>query len=157
MQEKEDFSYYTYNVGKDGDYYDKPRELVWNVIVENNNKIEVYNILSHRALVNKIKESREQYKIFREFAESIRSTLMYLTWSKCEWEIIVTSWPTFVENKELDRMIKEREEHKEKWGKSTVRSGVNLSVEKKVDVFTQVMLNWDAFIDYVWINRNDFK
>lgn len=157
MEDKTDFWYYTYSVGKGDEYYNKPRELVWNVIAENNNKVEVYNILSHPSLKNTIKESAKKYTKFREFADSIRSTLMYLTWSKCEWEIVVTSWPTFVENEELDKMVKEREEHKEKWGKSTVRSSVNLSVEKKIDVFTQVMLNWDAFIDYVWINKNNFN
>lgn len=157
MEDKKDFNYYTYCVGKDAKYYETPRGLVWNVIMERNNRVEVYNILSHPTLTNTIKESRNKYSLFKDFADSIRGTLMYLTWSKCEWEIIVTSWPTFVENDELDRMIKEREEHKEKWGKSTIRSGVNLSVEKKIDVFTQVMLNWDAFIDYVWVHRNDFK
>ena len=48
---------------------------------------------------------------------------MYYYWAKCEWEVIVSDWPT---------------------------SG---KVEAKIDVYNQVMLNWDKFADYTWKNR----
>lgn len=46
---------------------------------------------------------------------------MYYFWSKCEWEIILSDFPP------SDRFKK-----------------------KKVDVYEQVMLNWDKFINYLW-------
>ena len=53
---------------------------------------------------------------------------MYYFWSKCEWEIILSDWPP------SDTFCKE-----------------------KIDVFDQVMLNWDIFVDYIWNNRQYIK
>ena len=53
---------------------------------------------------------------------------MYYYWSKCEWEIILSAWPS--------------------------RKDFN---EEKIDVFDQINLNWDRFADYVWENRKDIK
>lgn len=50
---------------------------------------------------------------------------MYYFWSKCEWEIILSDFPP---SKKFQ--------------------------EKKVDVYEQVMLNWDIFINYVWNQYN---
>ena len=53
--------------------------------------------------------------------EAVHGSLFYYYRSKCEWEVIVSSWPP------SDRVP-----------------------ERKVDVYDQVMLNWDVFIGYVW-------
>ena len=51
---------------------------------------------------------------------------MYYFWSKCEYEIIVTC------NPEWDRFKKE-----------------------KIDVYDQLQLNWNKFVDYIWENKNE--
>ena len=58
---------------------------------------------------------------FDAFAKKVRSSLFYYYHSKCEWEIVVSSW---------------------------LSSG--RVPDRKVDVYEQVMLNWDVFIEYVW-------
>lgn len=99
-------------------------KLEWNVYIENFNKkiIEPYNIFDHYYFNNEVKENYEKYNDdFEMFVEMVRHSLMYYFWSKCEWEIILSDWPP---SKKFN--------------------------EKKVDVYDQVMLNWDKFILYVW-------
>ena len=60
---------------------------------------------------------------FREevFAEELRRSLFYYYGSKCEWEVVIGPW-----------------------------CGDRGTKEIKVDVYMQVMNNWDIFVDYVW-------
>lgn len=58
------------------------------------------------------------------FSDEVRRSLLYYFWCKYEWEITISSFPS-----------------KEK---NTV----------KVDVYWQVMNNWDRFIEYVWSFKN---
>lgn len=49
---------------------------------------------------------------------------MYYYWAKCEWEVIISPWIAQHNDNEI-----------------------------KVDVYWQVMNNWDIFLDYVWNNK----
>lgn len=51
------------------------------------------------------------------------SEWMYYFWSKCEWEVLLTSW---------------------------VHGGRDDAPELKIDVYYQLKMNWDHFVDYVW-------
>ena len=77
-------------------------------------------------------------------------------WSRCEYETVITSWPPHVDGKEIDRLNKERTEHIEKWG-NFYCTDVRLSVGEKIDVYSQVKLNWQHFINYLWNNRKLIK
>ena len=111
--------------------------LQWNVYYGNFNakQIEVHNIFNHYGFVEDCKKYAKKYNgkkdpegDFEKFSESVRRSLMYYYWSKCEWEIILSGWP------QSDRFR-----------------------EEKVDVYDQVMLNWDVFIRYLWENRSELK
>lgn len=100
--------------------------LTWNVYIENINqkKIEIYNIFSYYGLEESFKKIKEECNGNKsEFAEKVDRALVYRFWAKCEWEIILSDWPP------SDKFNKE-----------------------KIDVYDQVRLNWDIFIDYVWDN-----
>ena len=98
--------------------------------------------------------AKKKYKDnFEEFANSIRDSLQYYYWSKCEYETIITSWPPYIENEELDRLNKEKAERIKESGKF-YRTSVQLNVGHKIDIYTQVMMNWDRFIDYLWTNKH---
>ena len=121
--------------GERGDFRLAPRlpkkELVWNVFVGdfNGKRIERYNIFRHGSFYADVKKYAKKYKDDREkFEEEIKRSLMYYYWSKCEWEIILSGWP----NKE----------------------GFH---EEKIDVYDQVMMNWEVFINYLWENRSSAK
>ena len=86
------------------------------------------------------------------FNEEVRRSLLYYYWSKCEWEVVITSWPPYVKKEEIDRLNKEMMDNPNHY-----RESVNLDVGEKIDVYSQVMANWDIFIDYVWNNLDKIK
>lgn len=99
--------------------------MEWKVFVENFNgrKIEPYNIFNHYSFKNDVKDAYKKYKDdFEAFSEEVRTSLHYYFWSHTEWEIIMSDWPP--SKKE--------------------------PIEVKVDVYAQVMMNWNKFIKYTW-------
>ena len=100
------------------------REMYWRVFVENFNgkRIEEYDIFEHHGFAEDVRKAYCKHRNdFDAFAEKVRGSLFYYFNSKCEWEVIVSAWPP------SERVP-----------------------ERKVDVYEQVMLNWDVFIEYVW-------
>lgn len=105
--------------------------MVWNVYVSdiNGRRIVVHNVFDHGRLIDFCRRNYKKNKDDRnEFCEQLRRDLMYCYWSKCEWEIILQSWPP-------------RDDFQ----------------DEKIDVWYQVRLNWDRFCEYVWDNRDEFK
>lgn len=105
--------------------------LQWNVYVGdfNSGEIKTYNIFNHFSFHHCCLDAMKDFGDDKErFAEEIDSWMKYYFWCKCEWEIIIDHWPS------NERMS-----------------------NKKVDVYSQVRLNWDVFIDYLWGHRNELK
>lgn len=110
--------------------------LEWNVFVEDCNagEIRTYNVFSHRhfrlgcadALHRLGEKALTDETSYNKLVEEIRKELQYWFWSKCEWEIIISGWPDSDKTK-----------------------------KKKVDVYTQIMTNFQRFIDYIWMNRDE--
>ena len=102
--------------------------MQWNVFFHNYNKneIEQYNIFNHYSFRYEVKQLIKKYKDKDTFTEKLRKELAYYFLSKCEWEVIVSPW-----------------------------IGKKESCEAKIDVYNQVMLNWDIFADYVWNNKEE--
>lgn len=104
--------------------------LVWNVYEEDFNakKIVVRNVFNLSWRFNEyLKENFKENKIKGEFCEQLRRDLQYCYWCKSEHEVIISSWPS-------------RDD-----------------CEIKVDVYAQIMINWDRFCDYVWENKSLIK
>lgn len=97
--------------------------MIWNVYRENfnSNEFEVFNIFNHTRFDADVNKALKKYDNKEEFAERIRGDLMYYFWSKSEYELILSPW----------------------LGSGRVK-------EKKIDIYNQVMLNWDKFVDYCW-------
>lgn len=135
-------------------------KLVYNVYMEDFNKREIkkFNVFNHYSFYNGLLKCKKKYKNqFNEFSNAVKELLCYYFWAKSEYEIILTSWPPYVENKEIDRLVAEREEHNKKYNKDPIRSLVELTVAEKVDIYNQIMLNWDIFINYIWANLKLIK
>lgn len=99
-------------------------ELKWNVFIGdfNGKQIITCNIFDHYKFKDECDKAWKNYKTdFPAFAKEVRSWLMYCFWGKCEWEVIISHWPPHESFR-----------------------------DEKIDVFEQVMLNWDVFIIYVW-------
>ena len=91
----------------------------------NKRKIEVYNIFNHGGFREDIIRATKEYENKEEFLKYLQSSLMHYFWSKSEWEVIVTPW---------------------------VGGDIDKDSEK-IDVYKQVMNNWEIFSDYVWNNK----
>ena len=109
--------------------------LVWNVYFEdfNRNEIIVRNVfeLSSTFIENCQKNYKKNKDNKEVFLEELKHHLMYSYWSKCEYEVIISAWPPSPPHKK--------------------------PCEIKVDIYDQVMLNWNLFSEYVWENREAFK
>lgn len=99
--------------------------MKWNVYYYNFNKneIEVYNIFEHGSFMEYLKKAYRECKSKDEFAERLKRELRYYYWSKCEWEVLITPW-----------------------------CGRKEPCDLKIDVYNQIMLNWDVFLNYVLEN-----
>jgi hypothetical protein len=96
----------------------------WNVFLAdwNGNKVVSYNIFRHTKFKNECDVAWKKCHNNKSlFGELVERSLMYYFWSKCEWEILIYDFP-----------------YNENFKPS------------KVDVYDQVILNWDRFIEYLW-------
>ena len=96
---------------------------VWNVIYHNINgdRIDAYNVFEHGGLYKDVLKAAKECTTKEEFADTIRLTVGYYFRARAEWEIGVIPWV----------------------------GGKNVP-PKQYDVYEQVRLNWDAFVDYTW-------
>lgn len=126
--------------------------LTYYVYVENINKrkIEKYNVLNDGIIEEILKRTKGFDK--KAFAEEVEHIIMYHYWSRSEWEVILTDWPTHISPEELARLNNEVDKYEKEYGREPYSICVNLKTEEKIDVYDQVMTNWNIFIDYVWEN-----
>lgn len=101
----------------------KRLELEWNVYYHdfNGGDIKKFNIFDHWRFNEDVARALKRDLNRNDFARHLRSHLFYFFCSKCEYEVLISPW------------IDDKEE------------GVI-----KVDIFDQVMMNFDIFVDYVW-------
>lgn len=82
-------------------------------------KIIKWNVFNHGTFAEKVNKLLQENLSRDEFADGLKKYLMYYMWSKCEYEIILSSW--------------------------TGRAD-----DIKIDVYDQIMMNFDRFVDYCW-------
>lgn len=130
----------------------KKYNLAYYVYTENINKhkIEKYNVLNDGIIEEILKRTEGFDK--KAFAEEVEHIIMYHYWSRAEWEVILTDWPTHIAPDELVRLNNEADKHEKEYGHEPYSMCVNLKTEEKIDVYDQVMMNWNIFIDYIWEN-----
>lgn len=118
--------------------------MTWNVFVYdfNKRKIEVKNLFNISITFNedfealKCQTLRGDITTKEEFADRLKSILMYTFWCRREYEIVISDlcW-TYIGADDKNKL---REyDHYEK-------------TATKIDVYSQVQMNWDRFVDYVW-------
>lgn len=126
--------------------------MKWNVLRHDINarRIKEYDIFKHSSFANEVAELSNQDLTKEDFTQKLERTLQYYFWSKSEHEVAITSWPPFIDAKELDRISVEYQHHNQLWGRYPYKLNVRLDVSEKIDIYDQVMLNFDVFVDYVW-------
>lgn len=66
--------------------------IEFNVIWEDNGKFVPYNIMPR--LISRYNKKENKPKTFDEFKKFIESESLYQWWCRCEYEIIITDWPS---------------------------------------------------------------
>lgn len=127
--------------------------LAYYVYFENFNTkaIERYNVLSE-PIIKDIKARTKNLTTKKAFGKEVDLILKYNFWSKSEYEIVLTDWPSHISLDELDRIQKELIHYENSYGHNPYSLIVNLRVAEKIDIYDQVKLNWEIFIDYLWNN-----
>lgn len=92
-----------------------------------------------------------------EFAELLRRQVQYYYWSKTEWECVITDTQPHIGRRELDRILDDCYRKRTKDEPPCRFSHVYLSDAEKIDVYDQLRLNWDEFVEYVWRFRKPKK
>lgn len=73
------------------------------------------------------------------FSEELRKVVAYRYWSKYEYEISLTTYPPYLaEGLSVEHATRHQE--------------AKLETSKRIDVYDQIMLNFDVFRDYVFEN-----
>lgn len=155
----------------------------------NARKIKTFNVLGFSKVLDKLEKLRKEYRkglklissgqdyVFKDWykdiefnkttlrktsfdvkfrdevlAEQIKHELMYYFWSKSECEIILTSWPPYMSAEQIKKIKESVEVPK-------YRESVELAVAEKIDVYDQILNNWEPFISYIWTYflEADFK
>ena len=102
--------------------------LEWNVYRHDINKQEIvtYNIFDHGGFCEDVKKAFCTFEDRDEFVDSLKMLLMYYFWCKSEYEVVVGPWVGGKDCKDL-----------------------------KIDIYAQVMNNWERFAEYVWSKRGE--
>lgn len=142
--------------------------LLWDV---NRNTVEYYDVMPY--LVNCWKEDKkrkvkvwgdkqtgEMPKTFDEFKTFVTRTCRYMFWSRCEYEVLVTAWPTRIPKttkEEILRLADEisglsDDESKNKLYEFTENKVYSIDFEK-IDAYDQIEANIDVltthFMNYI--------
>lgn len=155
-------------------------DLCWNVYSEDFNAREIksYNIFNHygfltdlmrirkeldkqvsayikankdvclgdKQIIARMKEDYKKDLKITYFIPEVDRALKYYFWGKAEHEVVITSWPPYITRKEFERI--NADEFKE----SKYAIYVEPEVFYKVDIYSQVKLNFDIFVEYLWLN-----
>lgn len=116
--------------------------MVWNVFYfdPNKRKIVIRNLFKMSVTFN---EDFEKFKytmqgnVTREnFEANLKSILMYTFWCRREHEIAVSDLCWTYPDATDEMKVREYEHY--------------CKTAQKIDIYSQVQMNWDRFVDYVW-------
>lgn len=130
--------------------------MEWYVYRYDFNKREIvpFNVF-HRA---DFKEDVEEIDIknisYKDFKNQLDRLTLYYFRSKCEYEIVITSWPPFITKEDAYKMMNQFEKDSKRYEREPLVINANLEVGEKIDIYKQLHLNWDAFCDYVYNELN---
>lgn len=130
----------------------KPLNLVWNVYDYHFSvpELRIRNVFNNSSFMESVEKLLNKERPKDEFAELLRCQVLYYYWAKTEWECIITDTNPQIGRNELCRLLTECYEQLPKGMPTPRHFCVNLADSYKLDVYSQVMLNWEEFVDYVW-------
>lgn len=82
----------------------KNHKPFYTIIYDINKKsFEPYDVMPYLINEYKVKKKKKKHpNTFDEFKKFIEGASMYMYWSRCEYELILTSWPNEDKQKKID-------------------------------------------------------
>lgn len=133
----------------------------FNVLTFSNGKIREYDILPYfrdswkekynKEEKKKIKAAKYQAKRKELFRQWVRGRSCYMFWARCEWEMLIGSWP--YGSKNINDKMKEfmSEGHNlDNYHDSIVFDNIITSDMQKIDVHRQIEMNIDIIVDILY-------
>ena len=131
-------------------------KLHWFVYCDRSSgSIEPYDVFKNGRFIENVKDALKSCPTKDLFGIELDRAAMCSFWSKCEYEIVLASWPYGVSKSSLEKATKEMEDYALRWGHYPIRVGIDLEVAEKIDIYDQLHLNWDRFVDYVWTVKEE--
>ena len=133
--------------------------MKWYVFYEDVNKKDIvkFNIFQHINFKKTVENLLSQDVSKQDFAEELKHKLRYYFWCKSEYEVVITSWPPYISKESLIKANKDYLTDCEKWGREPYRISITPEAAKKVDIYEQIMLNWEVFVNYIWRFKNEIR
>ena len=105
----------------------------FNVLIENHDKFEAYDIMprlknSYIEMIERIQEYGESeylhyLKTNKDIEEWLDRALQYMFWGKCEYEIILSPWPSYTNDRDEEIILPKK--------------------CRKIDIYEQCKMNFD--------------
>ena len=135
------------------------------VLTFSNGKIREYDILPYfrdswkekynKEEKEKIKTAKYQAKRKALFKQWVRGRSLYMFWARCEWEMLIGSWP--YGSKNINDQMKEfmsEGRNLDDYHNSIVLDNIITSDMEKIDVHRQIEMNLNLIVDILY---DEFK
>lgn len=127
--------------------------------------IEDYDILKHRE--NEIKKLKKKCATKEEFAKALRSECLYHYWSRAEYELIIERiengriwllpWCGCREPEKVKIDVTDDTTFDWKGFAEEHISKQRYRNEAKIDIYDQLIWQWDSFVDDCWYTRLKYE
>ena len=133
----------------------------FNVLTFSNGKICKYDVLPYfrdswkekynKEEKNKIKAAKYKAKRMQLFKEWVRGRSLYMFWARCEWEMLIGSWP-YGSKRINDQMREFMSENRnlDNYNDSIVLDNIITYDMEKIDVHEQIMMNIDTIVNILY-------
>jgi hypothetical protein len=133
----------------------------FNVLIFKNGKVEHYDVLPYfrnswkerynKEEKEKIKAAKYKTKRMQLFKEWVIGRSMYMFWSRCEWEMLIGSWP--YGSKRINDQMKEfmsEDRNLDDYHDSIVLDNIITADMEKIDVHKQIEMNIDTIVNILY-------
>lgn len=133
----------------------------FNVLTFSNGKIRAYDVLPYfrdswkekynKEEKEKIKTTKYKTKRMQLFKEWVIGRSMYMFWSRCEWEMLIGSWP--YGSKRINDQMKEfmsEDRNLDDYHDSIVLDNIITADMEKIDVHKQIEMNIDTIVNILY-------
>ena len=126
--------------------------MKWNVILKNykTDKLCAFNIFDDVEFRINIEQLFERKYDKKRFLEELDLEARHSFEAKIEWETFFTTWPPYIAQDEIERIINEYHINRQPGVPLPDKIRVTTEHYRKIDVYAQLRANWERFSDYVW-------